>query len=502
MLLRTRFIVLIVLVSASVASVLASVTWSAWLLKRDVSDVFDATTQVLNKCRSVALASETVRASLDGRRVDAKGVLPARAAGLHLHIDQLVSNPDVSMRIGVISAGTLRASASEVEDEGLRWLETGEEDARDAAAEALLDLSDLVRRLESRALEDSALAIQNGQRIGQRLVLITGLVFLTVLLTGLLAVVLFRRWVTRPVGRLRRATEQIGTGDFSVRVPVAGQDELSDLGEAVNRMAGTIEAMQEERVQRERLAAAGELIRRLSHNLRNPLAGIRGVAEVSRRRAVTADDNRQRDDMDRIIRSVDRLDEWLSDLLSSTSPVEIHPASQDVRLWLERLIDAHRPIAQMKSVELQVLTDDAPDKALFDRRHLDQAVTALVTNAIQATPSSGRVVVEASAVEGGIWWELEVSDTGPGVPEDVRPSVFKPHFTTKPDGTGLGLSVAQQVVQRHGGMIELRPVGRSIDGSDAPLVGAAFVIRLPLRGPSSDNVGHMNGEHRAEGSGD
>jgi signal transduction histidine kinase len=264
-------------------------------------------------------------------------------------------------------------------------------------------------------------------------------------------------------------------------------------------MAAVVKAMQDEAVQRERLAAVGEVVRRIAHNLRSPLAGIRGLAELSRKELdspavapeLRADlgENQQR-----IIGAVDRFELWLRDLLDATRPLEIVHQTIDPRDWLGRVIEAYRPKAQANCIDLALDTSAAPPLVAFDPRHFEHAVGALISNALDsvaAAPPAGqtaavRVVcraLPAAASENGQLWELRVQDNGPGVPPDLRERIFTPYFTTKREGTGIGLALAQQVVRAHGGGLSLldSPNGALRDGESASQArGAVFSARMPI----------------------
>jgi signal transduction histidine kinase len=167
--------------------------------------------------------------------------------------------------------------------------------------------------------------------------------------------------------------------------------------------------------------------------------------------------------------AVDRFNGWLGDLLSVNAPLRIAPTRQAVRPWLEGVLSSHRPLARMRGVELVAEFDGAPDEATFDPRHLEHALVALVTNAIQASPDGGSVTLGCRGSAG--FWEVEVRDQGEGIGPETLPKIFRPYFTTKRDGTGIGLAVAQQVVQGHGGEINVR--------SSAGL-GTCFTVRVPI----------------------
>jgi signal transduction histidine kinase len=234
-------------------------------------------------------------------------------------------------------------------------------------------------------------------------------------------------------------------------------------------------------VERERLAAVGEMMRRLAHNLRNPLSGIRGLAEVTRDEVRDSPD--LRDHQERIIASVDRFERWLSDLLSVTKPLAVLPEPARVEPLLTGLVDAHRPMARQKDIVLELDMASAPAEACFDPRHLEHSLVAILTNAIQASPAKTTVRVTARSVDAGAW-EVRIADQGPGVPPEIVDKVFNAYFTTKKDGNGIGLAVAQQVVRAHGGRITIE---RGLNGSVETRgigPGATFVVRIPVRPPS------------------
>jgi len=349
----------------------------------------------------------------------------------------------------------------------------GEESNRLRLAESFRLLLELVERTEARLLIDAENATIHGELIQKTLVAWLGSVLLLGLLSSVLAVILLRRWVQLPVSALRDAAAHIARGDLTYRLRSEGRDELALLSREVNHMAEMIHQMQEERVERERLAAIGGMVRRLVHNVRNPLAGIRGLAELTR--LDTPQGSESRDNLDLIVTTVDTFERWLSEVLEATSPTQLNVRQTQLRAWAKGVIEVHRPLAQSKGVELTMIEDDAPDQAVFDPSHLEHALAAIVSNAIEATPEYGRVWVRLSTLDADKW-EVAVADTGPGVRLDVAVRIFEPHFTTKRHGTGMGLALAQQVIRAHGGKIGVESgISAGFDSS-----GACFTIRMPL----------------------
>lgn len=478
--LRTKFTLLIGMLSMTVGASLGAAVWSVALLQAELADPLRSVAASLSSLGRLRDGLDELTALLSVDRAEERlrldyesigAVVVARAAALQ-------SEGSAARRIGGVSARTLEQQTARALSLGRAWLSTGDPALRDGAEERLRTVRQVVGLIEARILDDAGQVVIYGERIRQRLLLIIAITFASALLLAALGLALFRRWVIVPVARLRDATERISRGDFAHRIEVHGRDELAHLSRQVNLMAATVVRMQDERVERERLAAVGEMLRRLSHNIRNPLSGIRGVAEITLRRLEP--DSPLREHMGRIITTVDRLDIWLRDLLRSTSPLALRPEPVVVGPWLSGLVEAHRSVASTKGVALEVSVDEAPAEATFDRRHLEQAVTALVTNAIQASSAGGAVRVAARLESDRAGWSLEVADEGPGVPADSVEAIFRPHFTTKPDGTGIGLAVAHQVVHGHGGSIHVVPGAGADECGPSGAPGAVFRIDLPL----------------------
>ncbi len=385
---------------------------------------------------------------------------------------ELLTSPQFTERIGVSTGRSLKEHIAWARAAADRWFSTMELSRGEAAGEMHFQLHELIERIESRVLAQASDTLVFGDAMMMTRLVVLASAVMSALLLFALGVQLVRRWVNRPITNLRIAAGELARGKFEHRVPVESNDDLGLLSREVNDMAGLIGTMQAEAVERERLAATGEMVRRLAHNIRNPLAGIRGLAELTLKRlgagAPGGDEQRQ------IVQAVDRFNSWLKDLLEVSSPLEVHPIPGPVKPWLRGIIESNLPLARMRSVDLRPEFDEAPDSAVFDPRHLEHAVVALVTNAIQASSAGGVVTVSASRAGTDSMWAITVRDQGPGIAPDVREKMFRPYFTTKRDGNGIGLAVAMQVVQRHQGLIEVKT---STDPQDH---GTAFVVRLPI----------------------
>ncbi len=337
------------------------------------------------------------------------------------------------------------------------------------------DLNILVSMIRKQLENNVYYSIQHSAKIRTLIRNILVSTSIAAALVALLSFLLLRRWVITPILALRQAAREIGQGHFDYRVAINSGDEIGALSQEVNHMAATIATMQSQVVARERLHAIEEILRRIVHNLRNPLAGIRGLAE-----ATCLDlpmDSRTRDDQGLIIKTVDRFEKWLNELLHSTASLRINPLSDSPTDLMQMVIQTVQPLATSKSIDLTLITDTAPTDAFFDPMHLEHALVALTTNALEASEQGTRVRITATAIQPihhlqlpSERWHISIEDSGAGVPKERRTEIFLPYYTTKSKGTGLGLALVQNVITAHQGTVTV---------TDSELGGAKFDIDLP-----------------------
>lgn len=527
--LQTKFVLLLASLSAAVVLALGTARWALGVTYREVREPVRTLSKALHDLVEIESAVDELRAlahpteafgsapapaGTSESNPEPRAVLPALTHDNYRRLAERVNRSMVALtsergwsefagrsalrnlraKIGTIhaTADALFASADTHQQARALSLLKGQ----------LFDAHELLKRIESRIVTDLRDLAESSADLRSRLLMAISLSLLLVVLMVALAASLVRRWVTRPVGLLRAAAARIASGDFEHRVPIAPdspQDEITMLSSEVNHMAAMVKQLQAERVEQERLAAVGGMVRRLAHNLRNPLSGIRGLAEltcsdVAALGPAAAD---VRENQTRIISAVDRFEMWLSDLLHVTKPTQISPTDQEVEPWLRGLIQAHLPQAQSLGVSITLETKCGPRRARFDPRHMEHALSAMLSNAIEAAkqnqPKNNRLavllhsrIVEASTTQP--IWELIMADTGVGIPHNLREQVFKPYFTTKPDGNGIGLASALQIIRGHGGHIQISdsnngdwtPSDTLFGGDRSGFSGAVFVIRLPL----------------------
>lgn len=327
---------------------------------------------------------------------------------------------------------------------------------------------------------------------------------ITILLTLMLGTVL-ARGVTRRINRLATAIEKVGQGDMTVRVPVTGSDELTDLARTFNRMLGE---MQQSRTRIEflqRMGAWQEMAQRLAHEIKNPLTPIQlAVQECHKKYA--GEDPRFRELLDTTLEIVEEEVGTLRRLVTSFSNFARLPRAELKEESLrEFLHDCSQQLAHLEEtgegdesseaanvdVAWQLPEDEL--RAPIDKQMLRRVIVNLVRNSVQAIrdahpkaetkpgekPADPDALghVRVSAKREGTGAAIVVEDDGPGIPNEALARVFDPYFTTKHDGSGLGLAIVKKIVVEHGGTID---VGKSTD-----LGGARFVMHLPRVTPDA-----------------
>jgi len=226
-------------------------------------------------------------------------------------------------------------------------------------------------------------------------------------------------------------------------------------------------ALEAERRRLDRLAALGEMAAVVAHEIRNPMAGIAaGIEYLSKS---TPEGSPQKEGSAMILGEVQRVNRILEDILSVARPFQLALSIEVMSDILESVLGRCKTSIEAKMI--QVVRHYAPSlpPVQADRERMEQALTNLVLNAIQAMSTGGKLIVTLDADDS--WLSVAISDTGPGILPEAQQRIFEPFFTTKAQGTGLGLAIARQVIEEHGGSIEVA----SESGR-----GTTFTIWLPL----------------------
>ncbi len=375
---------------------------------------------------------------------------------------------EVLAALGTESWGELATLLEEQARAAAAHLGARESDRPRFVPRAHLTLDASLGHLEARML-NHANAIVDDAFVGQRrAILVLWINAVVGVLLGVGGLVLVRRWVLLPIRELERATDELGKGNLQHRAAVSSGDEFGRLAAAVNKMSGDIARLERQMIQRERLAAMGELISYVAHNIRNPLAGIQAHAEASCQELPA--DSSVRRNQEAIVRAIDRFQSWLRQLEHTCSPLELQSVPVDLRELVDNVATVFGPMCQRRGVHVDVRLPRPMDKVRVDPRQFEHALAAVVGNAIEASSRNGRVVIAADANGDSSHLVLAVQDEGPGIAPEEVDRIFEPTYTTKPTGHGLGLAMARKIVEMHGGQIWVE---------SAPRGGSVFRISIP-----------------------
>jgi signal transduction histidine kinase len=283
-----------------------------------------------------------------------------------------------------------------------------------------------------------------------------------VCLLGIQLWLLGREAVT-PLQRLVDAMKRAEAGELTVQADEGRPDEVGVAARgfdatlaALRRSQAELEAFYRERMVRaDRFAAVGEVATGLAHEIKNPLAGLSGALELLAEDLSA--DPRHGEIVSEMQHQVQRLTHTMESLLSFARPPKAKLRSTDVNATIEKVLFLIRQQSRNGSIVLHPeLAPDLPP-VLADPAQLEQVFLNVCLNACQAMGARGEgatLTLRSRAAEGTV--VVDVADTGPGIPADVRAQVFKPFFTTKREGNGLGLAISARIVAEHGGHIGYR----------------------------------------------
>ena len=303
----------------------------------------------------------------------------------------------------------------------------------------------------------------------------------------MLALVLGVTFIGTPVKRLVAKARRVGAGDLAGPLALSQRDELGELAREINLMCERLGAEQTARAEAmeqlrhaDRLTTVGKLASGMAHELGTPLNVVAGRARLIAGGEVEGDDAKKSALI--VLDQADRMTRLIRQLLDFARPRPPKKERVDLRALAARVVSLLENIAQKAGVAVSVAPSDDDAVTDADEGQMTQVATNLVLNAIQATPSGGKVEVSVARADetapadvgsrDGTWVRVDVSDTGSGMDDATRKRVFEPFFTTKPvgDGTGLGLSVSWGIVREHGGWISVE---------SEPGRGSKFSVHLP-----------------------
>lgn len=235
----------------------------------------------------------------------------------------------------------------------------------------------------------------------------------------------------------------------------------------VRRAAQVIRRQQERLVESETMATIGEMASAVAHGIRNPLASIRSSAEVA-----LEENPPFRATAEEIIHETDRIEDWIRELLVYSKPPSGSPALIQINDLIRSTLESLDREMNRRNVKSTLTLEPSSPLVHADEALMRHVLISLIANALDAMPQGGELTVTSRIEKGGNRVEIVIKDTGCGIPKGQMEKIFKPFYTTKSKGMGIGLSLAKRIIERHGGTLLLE----SEEG-----MGTTASLRLPMK---------------------
>jgi signal transduction histidine kinase len=282
---------------------------------------------------------------------------------------------------------------------------------------------------------------------------------------------------TRPIRNRRIVFESAMDGNRGLGVVLLSVDLLETLPNDASGTSGLLVRLRDPEAQRkigrelqtaDRLSAISRVSSGVAHEVKNPLNAMLLHVEVARSKLQRGDTD-VAPQMEIISREILRLDRVVKTFLDFTRPVELKLVNLPLQSLVGEIVDLARPQADASKIRVVVEQQAEHVEVRVDRDLMKQAVLNVVVNAMQAMPDGGELRFESSANDETA--EIRISDTGVGIPPELREKIFRLYFTTREQGSGIGLAMTFRIIQTHDG---------TIDFTSEPNKGTTFFIRLPI----------------------
>jgi signal transduction histidine kinase len=273
--------------------------------------------------------------------------------------------------------------------------------------------------------------------------------------------------IVRPIHELIRGTRAIARGDLSQRVQVKTRDELSELGRSFNRMTEELSELHEQIRRNERAVTFGKIASGLVHDLKHPIKSIENSSKLLRK---MYDHPHYRETFHKTVnREFSSINRFLDDLHNLTHPIPLKPISLNIHKVIDEALEGYRLQAERKGVRIHRQFQGDSFRISADRFAMERVFKNLILNAIEAMPRGGDLVLKTRS--DGQCVEIDVEDTGCGIPKDRRERIFEDYVTTKRKGLGLGLAISKKIVQDLNGTIKVESEWGK---------GSTFMLKFPL----------------------
>ena len=278
------------------------------------------------------------------------------------------------------------------------------------------------------------------------------------------------RSISRPLLKLRKTTHKIAEGEF-IKSDIKGDEEISELGQDIDKMSSDLEKLNKELITSERLSSIGSLASRLAHDLRNPLSVIKNSMEILKMRLNDNMDEKVNHQLSMVGRAVSRMSHQIEDVLDFVNIAALKVQSSSIITVIESaILNTVIP----NTVKINLPKNSAT--AQCDPFRLEVVFSNLLKNACQAIENKGEISIRIIDKKDDV--VVEVEDSGPGISEEDMDKIFEPLFTTKQTGTGLGLASCNSIIQKHGGTLSVR---------NNPTTFVVTIPKVPKKTPPQKN---------------
>ena len=315
------------------------------------------------------------------------------------------------------------------------------------------------------------------QMIESSRIFIISSVAITVFLAITISLILFK-FVKRPLDSIIGNMSRVEQGDLSGRIDYQGKDEIGRLVTSFNSMVDRLAAAKTELEQfhfqqlerADRLASIGEMAAGIAHEIKNPLAGISAAVTIIKDDLANADP--RYDILEEVLQQVQRLDKTVNDLLFFGKPSMPELACIDINDVLDKTLKFASQHRGLLNIEKRLELAPALPTVYADSKQMQQVFLNIILNAFQAMANGGTLTIATRMIsrQERPFVRIDVADTGPGIPPQILEKIFTPFFTTKAQGTGLGLPICCKLINLHSGEIRVASDDRH---------GTVFTIELP-----------------------
>ncbi len=335
----------------------------------------------------------------------------------------------------------------------------------------LKEFSDSITQLERRRVNDIILS-------SKRILILS---FWAILASALLISHFISQKIVRSLRAIEKMTKSISEGNFHRIEGFRTRDELGSVITAINSMSEELAHREEQIIQSKKLASLGILTAGVAHEITNPLNNISMIAQTYDELYTQLGEKDRREFMSKVDAETERIRKIVKNLLDFSKPKDAILKEADINSVIQKSLTLVQNMIDVQNISTTVTLADGLPHLYIDEDQIQQVLVNLVTNAVQAMSSGGRLFIASRPGKDQETVEISVIDTGKGITPEFLPHIFDPFFSTKGEGgTGLGLSVSYGIIKHHRGEIRVESkVG----------VGTTFTIELPRYHQEEKNDG-------------